>query len=479
MSLAAACSWALLRATVLVAIAYPICRCLTHLFDSPRTWVRGTLWVFLLVPVLIPDLLVGYAFSNFGLSLVGSPVLGELATDLILLTRVAAVGTIVLKLAPYSAVSAEAAHCARLARAAGPAANSVPSAMVMWFWGALLRSLPAMVLMWIVLFQQFIVVSMMGQPAWTVWLFDAQRGGLPVADSLRSSALPLAMQCVVLAAAVALMVRSRAWTRGSQEPITQPHPALQCMAWTFVIFALVVNVVIPFWLVLQGTVAGGTIAVRNLHFLREVLVGLSVSALCACAAFIVASWLLLRIGRLQASHGRNWLPFVIVVPGLAGATVLSVTILAICQWAPLRFAYDTPIPLLLGGTALLLPFALLLRLLLVASPYDTGLHVARTMARTGQGFQRWRGRELLWRGGGRTILWAVALLTLWLFFEVTVFALLAPTGMTSATVRLYNEMHYGQSAVLSAMFLCAIVLPVLTIGVFYLLRRLLALRGIA
>ena len=128
---------------------------------------------------------------------------------------------------------------------------------------------------------------------------------------------------------------------------------------------------------------------------------------------------------------------------------------------------------------MLLPFALLLRLLLVASPYDTGLHVARMMAQTGKGFQSWRGRELLWQGGGRTILWAVALLTLWLFFEVTVFALLAPTGMTSATVRLYNEMHYGQSAVLSAMFLSAIVLPALLIGAFYLLRRLLALRGIA
>ena len=170
MSLAAACLWACLRATILIAIAYPICRCLTHLFDSPRPWVRRTLWVFMLVPVLIPDLLVGYAFSNFGLSFIGSPVLGELATGTILLTRVVAVGTIVLRLAPYSAVSAEAAHCARLARAPAFAKGGVPSAAAMWFWGALLRSLPALVLMWIVVFQQFIIVSMMGQPAWTVWL---------------------------------------------------------------------------------------------------------------------------------------------------------------------------------------------------------------------------------------------------------------------------------------------------------------------
>ena len=53
----------------------------------------------------------------------------------------------------------------------------------------------------------------------------------------------------------------------------------------------------------------------------------------------------------------------------------------------------------------------------------------------------------------------------------TVSSILAPTSMPTASVRLYNLAHYGQSEVLSAMVFAAALAPVVVLAVLSLLRR--------
>jgi hypothetical protein len=137
------------------------------------------------------------------------------------------------------------------------------------------------------------------------------------------------------------------------------------------------------------------------------------------------------------------------VPGLLGALVLSLIVLALFQIPALRPAYDTLVPLLLALTLLLLPMALLLRWILDATRPGSAVFIASQLDH----------REGLWRLDGRRRFASWALLFCWAFFDFTAASILAPVGFTPVFVRLHNLMHYGQTAVLSAMVCAAFATP--------------------
>ena len=285
MSLAIACAWTLLRSVAVVAVALPICFVLARRLDDPRQFVRRTLWTLLLVPLFVPELFIGYAYANFALSLVHHPALNEAFLCLLLLTRAIAVGTIMLRFAPMPAISPEAVHCGQLLRH-GPISNDRKKRLSrsLWFWGAALRTLPAAALMWLLVFQQFAMVSIMGRPAWTVWLFDAQVGGLPVSNSLRFSLLPLACQCVILSVPVYLLVKSRTWDRHPPQSVSHLRPAAGVFVWALLGGSLLVNLLIPSAVVLRGAWQGATTVIENLRLAREIGTSVVVAVLTATIA---------------------------------------------------------------------------------------------------------------------------------------------------------------------------------------------------
>src|SRR5690606_16660595 len=67
---------------------------------------------------------------------------------------------------------------------------------------------------------------------------------------------------------------------------------------------------------------------------------------------------------------------VAALPGLCGALVVALVVQATFQLPVLRSAYDTPIPLALALTAVLLPLAIALRVVWQRSGRDRALHVA-------------------------------------------------------------------------------------------------------
>ena len=58
------------------------------------------------------------------------------------------------------------------------------------------------------------------------------------------------------------------------------------------------------------------------------------------------------------------------------------------------------------------------------------------------------------------------------YFELVVATLLAPAPLTPASVRLYNLMHYGHSAVLSAMVAIMLLSAAIVVVGLAALRRL-------
>ena len=73
-----------------------------------------------------------------------------------------------------------------------------------------------------------------------------------------------------------------------------------------------------------------------------------------------------------------------------------------------------------------------------------------------------------WRGE----FWSVALLSYWVYFDLTLAYLLAPVTIVSAPVMLYNQMHFGKNAVLSALVFLTVLVPVLILTTAAAARRL-------
>jgi ABC-type Fe3+ transport system permease subunit len=140
---------------------------------------------------------------------------------------------------------------------------------------------------------------------------------------------------------------------------------------------------------------------------------------------------------------------------LLGPLILSLVVLASTRLPGLISLRDTPVPLVFTLGLVLLPMAFVLRRVLELTGYRSGLHLARLMEKSRS------ARDLVWRLSTSGKFWSLMLLFIWAYWDLTASAILAPIGMTPATVRLYNLMHYGQIAALSAMTCVTFAAPVI------------------
>ena len=112
-------------------------------------------------------------------------------------------------------------------------------------------------------------------------------------------------------------------------------------------------------------------------------------------------------------------------------------------------------PLVFTLGLVLLPMALVLKRVLELTRHRSALHLTSLME------QSRAARELIWRLRTSGKFWTMVLLFVWAYWDLTASTILAPVGMTPVTVRLYNLMHYGQIATLSAMTCAAFAAPIL------------------
>jgi hypothetical protein len=212
---------------------------------------------------------------------------------------------------------------------------------------------------------------------------------------------------------------------------------------------------------------------------REILVGCSFAGMAAVAAyFLVAIPLVPQSGRLlspSTTDGCQYHPFrksikytaaLLPLPGLAGSLSVGLSILYLFQTDWLNPLYDTPAPLGIALVLFLAPRALLLQLLFrTVRVYEAGW-LAKLLSHSAVDQQRRAARRLLWSIERSRHFWAIALLALWAYWDLTSAAILHPSSMVPASVRLYNLMHYGHNAVLSAMTLLAVAVPLILAWLF-------------
>ena len=432
---------ALALAGLALALAPSLARLLAHTHGRQRTLV----WALLLAPLLTPALLVSYAYSHVALRLLAVPGATSALYCVALMLKLVPVAALILHFVP-PAMSPEAVHAhALLARSRWErwsfrlrGAGRAP-----WMAGGLVL---------LFAFTDFELASLWSLKTWTVALFDAQAGGLALGESLRLAALPLGIEIAVLACILHAPALAVTQGGGGKAPGRIARPAL----FAYLGGAALLACGWPLVCVTAQAAAGCRAVAENFVLANDLAASLAFAATATLGA-----WLLSRVARTprpRLSDGRPRPTFggrgvratVLAAPGLLGALLLSLALLAAFQLPLLHPAYDTPLPLLLALTLLLLPFALPLRWLLDATRRAPALHLAKLS----------NSSALIWQLDTRRRWLAAFLLFCSAYFDCTAGSILAPVGLTPVFVRLHNLAHYGQTAVLSAMFLAAFAAPV-------------------
>lgn len=466
MSFTAVWLWTLVRSLLLIALALPLCGRLVRWIKTSPAAQRGWQLGLLALPFLFPELLTGYAYSQMTRLLITGVWTREFWFDLLLLLRVIPIGTLLWYCAPPSPLSREAWHARRLAvRVGEPAWKRWGILIGYWLRGPARTALFAGCGLFLVLFQEFELASLLATTSWTVWLFDAQAGGLSLTDSLQCCLVPALcawLVCGPLPWQVCGPSLRSADLSSSDLPVSRMSSNL---LWGYLCVALGLIVVYPCLLIGLETIPGVLGLLRNSGQARGLFQGILVAGGCGLIAGLSAD---LLAGWLVTDQPLNlWrrLGMIGSAAGLCGSLILSLASVALFQQPWLRPLYDTSLPVVLGLIVWLLPRALLLHGMLIATRSPIAEHAAR-MLMTSSDPQRARSsHQILWQLRGRSATAVRLLLCYWAYWDLTLPGILNPTGMEPATVRLYGDMHFGRNAMLTAKAGLTLAAPLLLIAV--------------
>jgi ABC-type Fe3+ transport system permease subunit len=306
----------------------------------------------------------------------------------------------------------------------------------------------------IVAFQEFDLAACMNARSWTIALFDAQSGGLALGDSLRMMLWPFAVECVALGG-IWLHSHSGQPRQTRDLPQRSVQPVILPLAVCIALIAIPLSAPLLF---LRGGWSG-LMSLENFALIREVANSFLLALVAATGAWLLAGWALQNRTRTM----------LLALPGLLGGLIVSLGLLTLFQLPPLHLLRASPLPVLVALVLQILPAALFLRWILNQGQQSEAAHIARE---NGSG-------ALIWTILRRPALWGGGLLFLQAYGDFTANSLLAPPALTSAFSRIFNLLHYGQTAVLSAMLLITLAVPVVALFIATLVVRLHAIRRTA
>jgi ABC-type Fe3+ transport system permease subunit len=452
---------ALLIAVAAALLAAPCAAWLTHA-RRPRI-----AWMLLLAPLLTPSLLIGYAYINFATPLVQYPHLHHGLYVLLVLMKFAPVAVLIVLFAPAPAMSDTALHSRRLLLNGATWRRRTMAMLPHWLRGPGRIFAAAFAAVFLLAFAEFELASIMeitkgtrqAIATWTVTIMDAQLGGTPLSDTLRAVAKPVICEAIILAVVLALLLRRNTSTTQTRQ-LSQPRLAARGLAFCYMCIAVTLVTIIPLIITLRSSRDGWFVLRDNPQLLDDLLSSFTFAIIASVIAFVAARF----------AMRRAVVAGLFCLPGLLGSLVLGLALLAIFQPTPL---YDTMVPLLCAITLMLLPIAIVMSLLLRTGDRSASDHNINLLA-AGDVAQRRSARRLVWQTRMRRASWTLFLLFYLGFLELPASALLAPTGMTPVTVRLYNQMHFRHSAALSALVLVTMATPVIMLLAAATTRRAIA-----
>ena len=478
MSLEASCWWTLARTIVLCLAAWPVIVTIERGLRQVATSRRPLVLAAIFLPFLFPELLVGYTYRETALA---HPRWAEGICAGLLFIRIVTVGVITLHASPASLIGATALHNRWLLWRANPTSLFEWRQLWLCYWhGPIRRVQPAMALMGLVAFQEFELAALLQTPSWTDWFITAQRLGLRRNEMLLRSLWPIAMQIpVILFVMKGVSRRDRQLVSVSDEIGNAKSARLGFFTILYLLLAISAGCLIPLSMVILNLPSGMKLLIRqptqSFGLGSEILIATAVSL---CAG--LTTWGASQLGSKQrlSVPGFRHMWHGLLVPGLLGSLLLSLVTVGCFQMAWLRPIYDTPIPWTLTLAVWLLPRAVLLRLWVESASPTEAIHLAELLARDSEASPQpstesagsvistrasRASRDLLFRLRDQPRILAIGLLCYWAYLDLSTAYLLAPSGMPSGLVRLYNFMHFGRSAALSTEALLFFGMPVVII----------------
>lgn len=484
-SLAAACGWTLARTVVLCLLAWPVIVGIERWLRALPDVRRPAAFALLLLPFLVPELVVGYTYRNTALA---APRWAEGICAGLLWIRIIPVGVIALLASPPAFIGDSAIYCRWMIF------RSNPWSPYEWWQlarcyrlGPFRRALAPFSLMSLVAFQEFELAALLQTASWTDWFIAAQRVGLERNEMIRRAVLPVVLQLPLLAAALIGIARINrsSFEQNEIASLGMTRSSQFCVG-LYLAFALVCGGLIPFCVMGWNLPSGLMLLFRQpaqwSGLFREIFIALSISVCAGMTTWLVGgSWLSPRPATVPISLVRQAL----ILPGLIGSLLLSLSTVVLFQQPWIRPLYDTPIPWALALIVWLLPRAVLLRVWVGVMTRTASVHVAQILleparatglqpeqaSKTGSQVTvpaRRRPVALLFRLRDQPQILAMGILCYWAYLDLSTAYLLAPSGTNSGLVRLYNFMHFGRSAALSAESFLFFGIPIVATYLFML-----------
>ena len=475
--------WSVLRAVAAAGLAVPMSVCLARFIQQATG--RSRLWRMILVfaPLVAPDLVVGYAYRSFDLSLLHRPVLNHCFYFVLALLKFLPAAAVVRLCSPPAPVSASALHCAHLASRRPGAATH---ALAMQLQSSALKHLPVFGIVFLLMLQEFEIASLLQIPAWTVHLFDAQASGLNPTDSARWLMLPVLIQAVILLPVIWCVLRNARQAIPRWRLNDGSSSRASWMGCFLSVTATALLWVIPLAIVSVSGGSGIVGVLRNEILIRSTLLDLTaamaISAPCAILALLAADRLRVMASKASAltdSHVRqppqimrSGVLILAVLPGLFGTLAICAVVLLAIQQPPLTELRSTVWPMAFALILFLIPRALLLTLLVPQSRDAESGHLAELLNSSTDSKQRRTSAMLKWWYELRPGFLIAAVLFFWSMANLTAAALLCPPtipllsfdgNIVPLPVRLYKFIHQGRTASLSVMALLSVVAPLLFI----------------
>ncbi|MCA9085184.1 MAG: hypothetical protein KDA81_14065 [Planctomycetaceae bacterium] len=469
MTLTTALVWSISRSLLLPTLAlYPAFGAMNLLaFLKQRRRTQILVAFLMLLPLLIPDLLIGFTYQLTAARLAHHVSVSELLYAGLLLIKVTSLQVAALMILRHSSVSPESLHAWKMLSANQQRSrfHDRRTLLVLWVNGPLRPVIIGWAISALYCFQEFetaALIQLNRHPvSWTVWLFDAHADNESLTKSLLLASRAMLFQVLLLAPFFVLLnagadrsqtssTRAALWNRfGKKTTSIIPGILFTALAvWTFVLWPKLCH---------SSAALNGLAVLSQRGSLFPSLQQILWSLLAA----VIAAGLSLGLGVVLHRMKQKRLTWTVLLPGLSGPLILSLVLLQLFQLPGINVAYDTWLPMILGGMLLLGPRAwLLIHLLNVTAPPST-IHSAQLLKRsTFFGIVK-QAQWVLWRL--RTVRWliALAILTHWCFWDVTIYSILRPVSFEAVVTRLYNEMHWAASETMLAMTTLSLLVPVL------------------
>jgi len=474
------------RGALVVVVGLVVARLLAAWCRSTESRsLRRVQFVLLAAVFLTPNLIVGFGYRTLSINLLNQRWLNELLYVALICFEFVPAALWLLLHSPPPSLSAEAWHCARLARRSGSPLQSLGWRLRFWWRGAGETLVGPAALLFVLSFQESELAALMQVKGWPERLFTDHVGGLPPSQTARLVLWPVLIQLPV---AVPLVKRVGAAISTPELSVlsekTRPGrgcgTALCLFGWTWVVAGLAFVIGRPLWHLVDGVSRVGRTIQLQPRWWRELGDAVLLAASCVAIAWGAAwllDWLLERAPftrglsskrgercsrGILTSGGPRVLRSLLLVPGLTGTLALGLLTAGFFQrWLP-GLAY-TPAPLIVAECLWLWPRVVLVRGS-IAARTRVASHQIRLLDGSPDSAQRARAAAVWWRVAGRPLAGGVFLVAWWSYLEVMLPMILRLPGFDPAPMMMYNHLHYAQVEALGVKLAMILSVPLVLGG---------------